>query len=266
MCKLLTNLGLYPFDPQRVIDKLPQNIDSKSPPPDAFSSEIPSFSESLQKTPTNQKQFSAMMNHLTPWLPSSFQNNVRQLKKASSMTFADRRLLQDSTTELFKANLAKESRKRKRKADDERATYGSAFGRVLTQTMAQTQRLKEEEKAQEILIRKEATRTRKLAAAAKKQAIADNRIKRAAARAAKKTQKDEEDRLKALDREAKGTKKRGRKRKADVNSASQENLPASQPSSALIDLEVLEASVYPDSDAPAPTGAYFGMFNSQSIE
>ena len=262
MCKLLTNLGLYPFDPQRVIDKLPQDLTSKSSPSGAISGAT-SFSGSLEKTPTNQKQFSAMMDHLTPWLPSSFQNNIRQLKKASSIAFADRRLLQDSTTALFKANLAKEERKKKRKEKGEHATYGNAFGRVLTQSMAESQRVVEEKKAQELLVKKEATQTRKINAAIKRQMVADNKIKRAAARAAKKVEKEEEDRLKALNRELNGMKKRGRKRKADVGPAPQQTLPAFQPPSALVDLE---ASVYPDPDAPAPTGAYFGMFNSQSIE
>ena len=94
-----------------------------------------------------------MMDHLTPWLPSSFQINIRQLKKASSIAFADRRLLQDSTTALFKANLAKEERKKKRKEKGERVTYGNAFGRVLTESMAESQRLEEEQKTQEVLVK-----------------------------------------------------------------------------------------------------------------
>lgn len=51
--------------------------------------------------------------------------------------------------------------------------------------------------------------------------IADNKVQRAAARAAKRAQKDEEDRLKAMNRELNGMKKRGRKRKADMGPAPQ---------------------------------------------
>lgn len=165
MCKLLTNLDFYSFDPQHVITKLPQDLSSKSSSlgviSGAISSAVISFSGFLEKTPTNQKQFSAMMDHLTLWLPSSFQNSIRQLKKASSIAFADRRLLQDSTTELFKANLAKGERERKRKQDGERATYGNAFGLVLTESMAESQRMEEEQKVQKVLVKRKQPRHEK---------------------------------------------------------------------------------------------------------
>ena len=51
------------------------------------------------------------------------------------MTFANRRLFQNFIIELFKINLIKKVKKRKRKANDEQIIYDSAFERVLTYIM-----------------------------------------------------------------------------------------------------------------------------------
>lgn len=91
-------------------------------------------------------------------------------------------------------------RKKKRKKNEERVTYDNAFGRVLIQFMAEYQRVEEEQKTKKILIKKKAAQTRKINAAVKKQMIADNKIKRAAARVVKKAQKNEKARLKAFER------------------------------------------------------------------
>ena len=60
--------------------------------------------------------------------PLSFQVNVRKLKKVISIAFADRHLFQDSISSLFKANMAREKRKKNRKANGN----DKAFRRVLT--------------------------------------------------------------------------------------------------------------------------------------
>ena len=136
--------------------------------------------------------------------------------------------------------------------------------------MIESQRLKKKQKAQKILIKKEIFHTRKFVVVVKKQIIADNKIKRAAVRVAKKTQKNEKNRLKALNKKTNETKKKNKKKKTDMNfafqknlSASQQNLSAFQFSNVLIDLET---NVYFDSNESASTEAYFDMFNSQSIE
>ena len=62
------------------------------------------------------------------------------------------------------------------------STYGNAFERVLTQSIAQSQRIEEGQKAQEFIV-KEASQARKVAAAIKRQMIADNKVNRAAKKA-----------------------------------------------------------------------------------
>lgn len=70
--------------------------------------------------------------------------------------------------------------------------------------MADSQRIEKGQRAQNVLI-KEASQTRKVAAAVKRQMSADNKVKRAA----KKAQKDEEDRLKALDKKVNFDEEKG---------------------------------------------------------
>ena len=56
-----------------------------------------------------------MLATIDPYLLSSFHPILQHIKKASTIAFADQVLLQNSTSSLFKANLAKEKRKKKRK-------------------------------------------------------------------------------------------------------------------------------------------------------
>ena len=165
------------------------------------------------------------------------------------MTFANRRLLQNSIIELFKTNLVKKVKKRKDKTIEKRVTYNNAFERVFIQIMIQTRRLKKKKKTQKIFIRKKIISTRKFVVVVKKQIIANNKIKRVVACAIKKTQKNEKNRLKALSKKTRITKIKNKKKKTDVSFASQKNLSAFQFSNVLINLEILETKVYLDSNA-----------------
>ena len=135
-----------------------------------------------------------MLNSLEIFIPKSHQDRLQRLKRATAIAFADRTLLQDSTQSLFKANLAKEKRKKKRNEAGKRATYDSAFGRFLTEAQAEAYRIKEKDKAEITRLRKEAVETRKMNAAEKKKEAErkkDERIKRLAAQAEKKKKEDE---------------------------------------------------------------------------
>ena len=161
-----------------------------------------------------------MLNSLEMFIPKSHQDRLRRLKRATAIAFADRTLLQDSTQSLFKANLAKEERKKKIKEAGERATYGSAFGRVLTEAQAEAYRIEEEEKAEVTRLRKEAVETRKVNAAEKKKEAErkkDERIKRLAAQAEKKEKEDELKAERKRERVAKAMQKEEGKRLKMLN-------------------------------------------------
>ena len=205
-----------------------------------------------------------LLDQFVPWLPSSYQTNLRRLKKASSIAFADRHLLRDSTTSLFKANIAKEERKKTRKRNDAR---NSAFGRVLTQAMVEKQRLEEEQKALEIQTKKEAIEARKANAVVKRKEADDARaarmekkrmaddakaelqaekIKKKAERMAMKIRNMEEKRLNMLEGKTTG-KKRGRPSKqAPIGIETQQSLP-----------EFVPESAYPDPGALVMEDPYF---------
>ena len=209
-----------------------------------------------------------MLNQFVPYLPSSFQANVRRLRKAAFIAFADRHLLQDSTTSLFKINLAKKERKNKRQKHGERATFGVGFGRVLTQSMADKKREKDEQKALKAEAKKEVSEARKANTLLKKQEAIDAKAKRVEARELRKKkahelkarmneirkQKKHERLVKKLRKEEKqnhkamqagnGEKKRGRPRKeAGTCVDTQQSLPTFVPESAYPDPEMLSSHV-----------------------
>ena len=205
-----------------------------------------------------------MLDQFVPYLPSSFQANIRRLKKAASIAFVDRHLLQDSTTSLFKANLAKEERRKKRQEHGERATFGVGFGRVLTQSMADKKREEDEQKAQIAEAKKQASEARKVNTVLKKQEAIDAKAKRVEAqelrkkkahdlkakmddirqqknqeRLIKKLQKEEEQKHKSM-QAGNGEKKRGRPRKeASTCADTQQSLPTFVPEHAYPDPETL---------------------------
>ena len=164
-----------------------------------------------------------MLNSLEMFIFKSYQDRLRRLKRTIAIVFADQTLLQDSTQSLFKANLAKEERKKKRKEAGERATYGSAFGRVLIEAQAEAYRIEEEEKAEVIRLRKEAVETRKMNAAEKKKEAErkkDERIKRLTAQAEKKEKEDELKAERKRERVAKAMQKKEEKRLKMLNQGS----------------------------------------------
>ncbi|MCJ1261363.1 hypothetical protein MMC22_001227 [Lobaria immixta] len=193
--------GLYPFDLQHVIDKLPQLLHS------ATSLSPFTKSQLLDKTPLNRQEFHAMLATIDFYLPLSFYSVLQCIKKASTIAFADQVLLQNSTSSLFKANLAKEKRKKKRKEKEARATYSSAFGRVFTKAQAEAYCLKEEGEALAAQLRKEAFETWKANAAAKKQQAKVAKVARTQHLAKQAEKKGELEKTKAQQKAKKPIKK-----------------------------------------------------------
>ena len=177
-----------------------------------------------------------MLNSLEIFIPKSHQDRLRRLKRATAIAFEDRTLLQDSTQSLFRANLAKKKRKKKRKEAGERATYDSAFGRVLTETQAEAYRIKEKEKSEITRLRKEAVETIKMNAAEKKKEAErkkDERIKRLAAQAEKKKKEDKLKTERKRERMTKAMQKEKEKRLKMSNQGPskrrRDNLPTNAP-------------------------------------
>ena len=159
----LTNSGLYPVDPERVIRRLPcKGPQSQTTPP-------PTVPETPRTphTPPTQDQFVASLNQLSQYTPT-FRHQINTLKKATSKLLAHRTILEHENERLFKANQAK---KIKQKKQEEKGSKDTAFGRVLTPAMAQGFRKIEADKQtyealkeSASLIRKSNTLARKLIA------------------------------------------------------------------------------------------------------
>ena len=126
-----------------------------------------------------------------------FNDHSEQLKKTNSIVFANRRLLQNFIIALFKINLIKKTKKKKRKKN--RVMYKNAFKRMFIQIMTKFQRMKKEQKTQKILIKKKISQRQKSNVVIKKQIMIDNKIKHVAARVIKKTKKDEKRRKKSIE-------------------------------------------------------------------
>jgi hypothetical protein len=162
LSSLLTDSGLCSYDPQRVLRQLPQSLTRPITP----SSTINGF----VRTPINQQEMDAMLAFLNSWTPRH-KAKLNRVTKVMKLINADLLIARDSNTKLFKANLAKESRKKKAKDETMRGGYNSnAFGRLLTEAEAKRRREEEGKKAEEISQKKEMTETKKLAAAVKKEA------------------------------------------------------------------------------------------------
>lgn len=127
---MLTNSGLVPFDPSRVLGQLQlssqRSFDSEStpPPPDA---------QAHIHRPSNAAELGTMLNGLDPF-SRHYKQTIRKVIKGAKTLNADLHLARDTVRTLFKSNLAREARKKKAK---ELGNTGynpttSAFGRLLT--------------------------------------------------------------------------------------------------------------------------------------
>ena len=123
---------------------------------------------------------------------------MQRMKKSIAILFADCTLLQHTNLNLFKANMGKKTRMQKKKEKRANATYGSAFGRVLTPAQAAAARREALEKEETAQAKKVAITNRKLAAAIKKKEMEEAKLKRSRARQAKKQQKEKAQHIKAL--------------------------------------------------------------------
>lgn len=128
-------------------------------------------------------------------------------------------MLQKFAIALFKINQIKKERKKKRKKNEKRAIYNNIFELVLIQFMTEYQRVKKEQKTNKILIKKETINSQRMDVVVKKQIIANNIIKRLAARVVKKTQKKEKIPLKAFERRCNRMKKKMKMKKTDMSFA-----------------------------------------------
>ena len=103
-------LGLYPYDPDQVMKKL---AEPSRRPLTPISTSTPLFNE----TPRTKEAMMHFLDHLNPYTPG-YKQKLRRLKHVTSLMFSGRILLQSSTQQLFKANLAKEERKAKGKKNE----------------------------------------------------------------------------------------------------------------------------------------------------
>lgn len=120
------------------------------------------------------------------------------MKKSIAVLFADCALLQHTNTQLFKANMAKTAWIHRKKEKRASSSYGSAFGRVITPAQAEAARKEAMEKEEQAKAKKLAINDWKLASAMKKKEMREAKQARLEARLAQKRQKEEEQRLKAL--------------------------------------------------------------------
>ena len=120
------------------------------------------------------------------------------MKKAIAVVFADRSFLQDTNIRLFKANMAKTARVQKKKDKRAKATYGSAFRRVLTLAQAAAARKEALEKKKAAKAKKLAITNKKIASAIKKKKMEEAKQERLQVHLVKKRQKEEEQQIRAL--------------------------------------------------------------------
>ena len=180
---LLTNQGLYPFDPQIVLQKLPQPLDRALTPPTTQIS-------ALNRTPKNQDAITAVLKTLNPY-SLNHQTKLNKVIKAMNTMQADLLITRDSTRSLFRANINRGTRKKKRSSA---GGYIPAFGRVLTEAEAIRHR-EDEARKLEIAPQKEAAEAKKLAVAARK---ADEEVRRRARRAEREEKRRVRDHEKAI--------------------------------------------------------------------
>lgn len=181
---MLTISGIYPFDPDYVLKELSRKPERfiTPPPTDAAPS-------SLIKTPTTKDELDAMLQSLNPYSPHN-KFRLSRVKKAFNLINADRVLAQDSTRLLFKANMARQARKKKTKEDGLKGGYPAAYGRVLTEVEAKRHRDDEAKKMDEIRRKKQIAEAKKIAVADRKRIEAEGVIERKRKREEAKMQKE----------------------------------------------------------------------------
>lgn len=158
----------------------------------------------------------AMLRTLNPYSPRH-KFKLAKMTKAMNIIQADLLITRDSTRSLFRANMNRETRKKK-------ATNGyiPAFGRVLTEAEATRHRESEAKKAEEATQKKEATEARKRAVAARK---ADEEVRKRVRLA----EREEKRRLKDHEKAVKTAEINSRKRKRQEIKMQKEMEQANRP-------------------------------------
>ena len=192
--RLLISKGLYPFDPQRVLQKLPLNFHRLMTPPTTEMSAI-------NRTPTNLEEMTSMVKSLNSYTPNH-KTKVNKVLKGFKTLHADLLITRDSTKNLFRANMSRETRKKKNTG------YIPAYGRVLTEAEA-TRHREDEIKKQEIIKQK------KELFEAKKLAVATKRLDAVAMRQVKQAQRAEKARIRDENKAIKTIEMIDRKRKRE---------------------------------------------------
>lgn len=132
----------------------------------------------------------AILKTLNPYSPRH-KTKLNKVTKAINTLHADLLITRDSTRNLFRANMEREVRKKKKSTGG----YIPAFGRVLTEAEATRHREDEAKKVELATQKKEAAEARKLAVATRR---ADDEMRRRAKRAEKEEKRRLRDEAKAM--------------------------------------------------------------------
>lgn len=146
---LLTNQDLYPFNPQRVLEKLPQNSHRSFTPPTV---QIPAS----DRTPTNSEEMTSIVKSLNQYSPNH-KSKLKKVLRAINTMQGDLLIIRDSTRNLFRANMNRKTGKKKKS----KGGYIPAYGRVLTEAEATRHRENEVKKADMIKQKKELAEAKK---------------------------------------------------------------------------------------------------------
>ena len=148
---LLTITGLFLFDSQWVLSKLPHAW-AQTPP----ASESMTISNQSSKTSCTHKQFLDSLNHLNQYT-LTFDWQVNALKKATSTLLAHHSILKCENECLFKTNLNKVCWQKKKLQKRDKANYSIGFERVLTSALTYTAKQKDSKELLHLAAKTEAT-------------------------------------------------------------------------------------------------------------
>lgn len=138
---ILMNIGIYPYDPDAVLAKLSSFVTA--------SSFISDNSQNSEIVFADRESLLTSIENLNPYA-SSYKSDLRRIKFSINHLYSDIDLSRDSTRRLFKANVARESRRINKKKESTSGFDGTAFGRVLTENDAKRY-VEEEQKKEEQL-------------------------------------------------------------------------------------------------------------------
>lgn len=156
---LLIISGIYPYDPDAVLAKLLQSTSSVL---------TSSFSSQNPDTVFNDRESLLTFIDDLNLYSTNYKSDLRRVKQTVNFLYSDVNLSRESTRTLFKANIARNTKKNKKK-EEVRSTYdGKAFGRVLTEKDAKRYKEEEERKLEQLRLEKEVRDDKRIANDTKK--------------------------------------------------------------------------------------------------